>query len=171
MLFRSFGRERFDLTEGSASFVFLGIGIVLVVVQGILFGRAIGTLGVQRLYPLALVLVVVGLGLVGAATTWSVLAPALVVLSLGQGVASPSLTELVHRAAPAARRGEAMGFQQSATAVARIVGPPLAGLLFDRLGEWSPMVAGAAITLVALVVLVSWRLHRTPSADMTPAAV
>ena len=55
--FSLFGRERFDLTEGSASFVFLGIGIVLVVVQGILFGRAIGTLGVQRLYPLALVLV------------------------------------------------------------------------------------------------------------------
>ncbi|MFZ9630130.1 MAG: MFS transporter, partial [Ilumatobacteraceae bacterium] len=71
---------------------------------------------------------------------------------------------------PGARRGEAMGFQQSATAVARVVGPPVAGLLFDRLGVGSPMTAGAAITLVALVVLVAWRLHHTPAGDMTPTA-
>ncbi|MFM2182691.1 MAG: hypothetical protein RJB61_985, partial [Actinomycetota bacterium] len=106
--FSLFGRARFDLTEGSAAFVFLGIGIVLVVVQGVAFGRVVSALGVHRVYPASLALVAVGLALVGTAASWPVLVAALLVLAVGQGIAAPSVTELVNRASPSSRRGEAM---------------------------------------------------------------
>ena len=155
--FSLFGSARFDLTEGSASVVFLGIGLVLVVVQGVLFGAASARVGVERLYRGGLVLVVVGMAVMATASSWAVLVVALLLLAAGQGIASPSINELVNRAAPATRRGEAMGVQQSAGAVARIAGPPIAGAMFDGVGIWSPMAMGSVVSAVAFVLVVSRR--------------
>lgn len=157
--FSLLGSRRFDLTEGSSAVVFLGIGVVLVAVQAGGFGRLAERVPVARLYAMALALVIGGLLLVGVGTVWAVLVPGLFVLSVGQGVASPALIEMVNRNAPAERRGAAMGQQQAAHAMGRVLGPPLAGSAFDRIGVWSPMVAGAGLTLVALVLVVVWRVH------------
>ena len=113
-----------------------------------------------RLYTLGLAVVAVGLVVVGVSTAWPALVIGLLLLSVGQGVASPSLTELVNREAGEHQRGEAMGFQQSSYAVGRVLGPPLAGSVFDRIGVWSPMVLGGVITAVAVVLAVGWGVHR-----------
>ncbi len=112
--FSLFGSARFDLTEGSTSVVFLCIGLVLVAIQGGGYGRLVARLGVQRLFVGGIALVAAGLLVMSAATTWPVLIVALALLTVGQGCASPSLTSLVSQHAPADRRGEALGFQQSA---------------------------------------------------------
>ena len=165
--FSLFGSNRFGLTEGSSAAVFLGIGLVLVAVQGGGFARLAAKLPTGRMYASALVLVAVGLAVVGAAKVWPLLVLGLLLLSVGQGVASPALTELVNQAAPADRRGEAMGFQQSSYAIGRVLGPPLAGSAFDRVGVWSPMVAGAALTAFALCLVLVWRAPREATGDVT----
>lgn len=158
--FSLFGSKRFNLTEGSTAAVFLVIGLVLVAIQGGGFGALAAKVGVPRLYTLGLAVVAVGLVVVGVSTAWPALVIGLLLLSVGQGVASPSLTELVNREAGEHQRGEAMGFQQSSYAVGRVLGPPLAGSVFDRIGVWSPMVLGGAITAVAVVLAVGWGVHR-----------
>jgi MFS transporter, DHA1 family, tetracycline resistance protein len=163
--FSLFGSARFDLTEGSTAAVFLGIGLVLVLVQGGGFGKLAERVGVPRLYSLGLVTVAIGLVVVGISTGWPLLVLGLLLVSVGQGVASPSMTELVNRAAGEHNRGEAMGFQQSSYAMARVIGPPLAGSAFDRLGVWSPMVLGGVITGVAALLLVGWGMHRPVTAS------
>ena len=85
---------------------------------------------------------------------------ALLLLSIGQGCASPSITSLVTQHAPPDRRGEALGFQQSAYAVGRVLGPPAAGAMFDRVGIWSPYLAGSVLCAVALGLVVTWGLDR-----------
>ena len=64
---------------------------------------------------------------------------------------------MVNTHAPPGSRGEAMGFQQSSYAVGRVLGPPLAGSAFDRIGVWSPMLAASAVTALALLLFLSWR--------------
>lgn len=160
--FSLFGKDRFSLNEGSTAGVFLGVGLVLVVMQGGLFARLSERVGVPRLYVMGLLVVAAGLLLTGIAEVWPVLIVGLLLVSVGQGVASPSLTELVNRAAGEEHRGEAMGFQQSAYAVGRVIGPPLAGSAFDRVGVWSPMVLGGALMVVAAVMALGWRVHRSP---------
>jgi MFS family permease len=117
------------------------------------------------------ILLVVGLALLAGAQSWVLLGVSLALLSFGQGVASPSLTTMVSDYAPPARRGEAMGYQQSAGAIGRIVGPPMAGWMFDHVGEWSPYVLGAGLSAAALLLLLGWGIHRpADGAAVTPSA-
>ena len=158
--FSLLGDRRFGLTEKGTAFVFVGVGLVLVAVQGGAYGKLVKKFGIHTLYVGGLVLLVLGLAAVSVATVWPVLIAALFLLALGQGCASPSITSLVSEHAPPHRRGEAMGFQQSAGAIGRIVGPPVAGWMFDTTGIWSPYVAAAALCAAAVVLLVVWGLQR-----------
>lgn len=151
--FSLFGKERFGLTEGSTAVVFLFVGIALVAVQGGLIGPLTRSLGSRRLLVTGLGAVAAGLVTLGFTTTWLALAVSLLLLSVGQGVASPSVTALVTEAAPVDRRGEALGYQQSVGAVGRIVGPAVAGAMFDHLSVGSPYFLGAVLVGVALVAL------------------
>lgn len=151
--FSLFGRERFDLTEGSAALVFLFVGAILVGVQGFLIGRLTATWGSRNMLRIGLVSVGVGLLVLAASTVWSVLFVALFLLAFGQGIASPSTTALVAEAAPPDRRGEALGYQQSVGAFARIAGPITAGLLFDGVNAGTPYLIGGLLFFVALVAV------------------
>jgi len=161
--FSLFGDRRFGLTEASSAAVFLGVGLVLITVQGGLYGRWAERYGVPRLLVAGLSMLVLGLALMSVSLVWPVLIVALLLLSVGQGCASPSMTTLVTEHAPADRRGEALGYQQSAYAVARVLGPPAAGAMFDRVGIWSPFVAGSVVCGVAMVLVVTWGLDRRMS--------
>jgi DHA1 family tetracycline resistance protein-like MFS transporter len=158
--FSLFGDRRFGLTEASSAAVFLGIGLVLVAIQGGAYGRLVERFGTPHLFAAGLTMLIAGLAITAVAKVWPVLIVALLLLAVGQGCASPSITSLVTQHAPPDRRGEALGFQQSAYAVGRVLGPPAAGALFDRVGIWSPYTAGSLLCVVALALVVTWGLHR-----------
>lgn len=161
--FSLLGHRRFGFGERGAAFVFLGVGLVLVVVQGGGYGKLVKKFGVNSVYVVGVGLVVAGLAAVSVASVWPVLVVALLLLSVGQGFASPSISTLVGEFAPPHRRGEAMGFQQSAGAVGRIVGPPVAGWMFDHTGIWSPYAGAAVLCAVAFALLFVWGFQRRPT--------
>ena len=153
--FSLFGAERFGLTEGSASIVFLCVGVVLVAVQGGLVGPLTSRAGSSGLLTVGLVLVAGGLFVLAFTWSWGALAVSLALLAVGQGLAAPSLTNLVTEAAPPDRRGEVLGYQQSVGAFGRIAGPVLAGAVFDGVGTGAPYVVGAVLVGSALVAVVT----------------
>ena len=159
--FSLFGGARFDLTEGSTAAIFFGIGVAMSVVQGALIGPLTRRFGSVALLRTGLALVATGLLVLGGAAVWVVLGAALLLIVVGSGVTNPSLTTLVANSAPADRRGEVLGFQQSAGALARVVGPPLAGLSFDHVSIGAPYSLGALIFLVAIAA--SWGIRTSRS--------
>lgn len=148
--FSLFGAERFNFTEGSAAVVFLCVGIVLVATQGALIGPLTSRWGSSRLLNGGFVLVAGGLMMLAFSTVWPTMLIAIALLAFGQGIASPSITALVAEASPPDRRGEALGYQQSAGAIARVVGPVVAGVLFDHVGVGAPYVVASITFIVAL---------------------
>jgi DHA1 family tetracycline resistance protein-like MFS transporter len=148
--FSLFGGARFNLTEASTAVVFLGIGVVMSAVQGSLIGPLTSRFGSLYLLRNGLVLVSIGLLFLGAAVIWPTMIVALSFLVVGAGISSPSLTALVADSAHEDRRGEALGIQQSASALARVIGPPLAGLAFDHVGIGAPFTFGALIYVLAI---------------------
>jgi MFS family permease len=153
--FSLFGGERFNLTEGSAAVVFLCVGVLLVIVQGVLIGPLTAGLGSARLFTYGQIGCAAGLAVLATAQQWVVLGVALALLAMGQGLASPSITTLVVDAAGEQRRGEALGYQQSANALARIIGPAFAGLLFDRISTGTPYAVGAVFSVIAAVLFLT----------------
>ena len=148
--FSLFGGERFNLTEASTAVVFLGIGVVMSAVQGSLIGPLASRFGSLQLLRNGLVLVSIWLLFLGAAVIWPTMIVALLFMVVGAGISNPSLTALVADSAHEDRRGEALGIQQSASALARVIGPPLAGLAFDYVGIGAPFTFGALIYVLAI---------------------
>lgn len=158
--FSLFGGARFNLTEGSTAGVFFAIGLMISLLQGALIGPLTARFGSVNVLRVGLVVTACGLAVLGGASVWAILALSLLLIVVGSGVSNPSLTTLVANSAPAEQRGEVLGFQQSAGALARVIGPPLAGLSFDKVGIGAPYSLGAIVFVVAIVA--SWRLVTTP---------
>ena len=148
--FSLFGGARFNLTEASTALVFLGVGVVMSAVQGSLIGPLTSRFGSLHLLRNGLVFVSIGLLFLGAAVIWPTMIVALLFMVVGAGISNPSLTALVADSAHEDRRGEALGIQQSASALARVIGPPLAGLAFDHVGIGAPFTFGALIYVLAI---------------------
>jgi MFS transporter, DHA1 family, tetracycline resistance protein len=157
--FSIWGQKQFGFTEGSASIVFVFVGVTLVAVQGGLIGPLTEKLGSRKLIRIGLSLVAVGLLLLGVTTTWPLLFVALFLLSIGQGVSGPSGGALVAEIAPVERRGEAIGYQQSTAAFGRVAGPVMAGALFDHVGISAPFLVSGLLILCAVGSV--WSITRT----------
>jgi len=81
-------------------------------------------------------------------------------LALGGGVSLPALVALITYAAPPARRGQAIGLQQSANALGSVLGPLMTGALFRLVHPNASMIAAA--TLMGLTVLAGLPIFRLP---------
>jgi MFS family permease len=72
---------------------------------------------------------------------------------LGQGLVTPTLASVVAGRVPDDQRGAALGAQQSAGGLARIVGPVLGGLAFERIGVGAPYVGGVVLLGLAAAMV------------------
>lgn len=150
--------ERFGLAEAGVAAVFVFVGLTLVASQIALIRPVNGALGIAGSLQAGLVLNLVGFFALAVAESWVVLVPALMALTIGQGLVSPNLSTLVAGSVPDERRGEALGFQQGVNAAGRVAGPALAGVLFDHvdigIDRGAPYVVGALLCGLALTISV-----------------
>jgi MFS family permease len=145
-------------------YVFTYVGLLSAVMQGGLIGPLTRRFGEERLMQSGLALIALGLLLLPFAGTLPPLIVAVTALSIGMGAMQPSLNSLISRRAGTDEQGEVMGIAQSVGSLARVLGPIIAGALFEAFGRNSPFLWGAV--LVGGALLLSWRLPRT-----IPAAV
>jgi multidrug resistance protein len=137
------------------------MGIIMVGIQGGAIGKLAKRFGEVRLIVAGLILCVASLAAFGSVATLSSVVIALSVLALGHGVLHPSLSSLASKGAAADRRGATMGVFQSAGSLARVVGPPSAGLLYDQLSKGAPFFSGAIVLTFALAIVLV-RTARNP---------
>lgn len=138
--------------------VFLYVGMVLVLVQGLLIGRLSRRFGEARLVTAGAALIALGLVALPFALTLPRLLVVNTLLPLGMGLLNPSMTSLISKQAGADERGGVLGVAQSAGSLARIIGPAVAGPLFTAFGRDAPYYASAAV--MALAVAMALRLPR-----------
>jgi DHA1 family tetracycline resistance protein-like MFS transporter len=79
-------------------------------------------------------------------------------IACGSGLTSPTLPAFASQRASATTQGLTLGTLQSASALARALGPILGGALYATIAPSAPYLIGAA-GLLAAVVLAIVRLH------------
>jgi MFS family permease len=166
-------QDRGNLTpqdaSGASGYLFGGIGIIIVLVQGGMIGRLTKRFGEPALAATGPALIAVGLLIVGmAGRMWGVW-PDLIVgsglLALGSSLFNPSIQSLISRHAAQHEQGEILGASQGMASLARAAGPMLAGYLYWKLSSGAPYYVAAGICgLVAVWALGMGQRLRPPAA-------
>ncbi len=167
--FTLLAEERAGLDETGIAAVFVMVGILLAVVQGLAVGPLNARLGAQGTVALALGMSAVGLLALSTVDSRLTLMAAIALPALAQGALRPTLTASVTNAAPPQMRGRAIGVQSSAQGLVRIVGPLFAGFLYTVISPGAPFVAAGIITLATMVTVILTR-QRWSNAATTASA-
>ena len=144
--------NRYGLGLSATAAVFAGIGVVLVGVQGGLVGPVTRRLGEGGTLRFGLIANCFGLLVLAFDLGWAGLVVALLLLTVGQGLLTPTLSSAVAGRA-GLDTGVWLGWQQSAGGAARVVGPLAAGALFQWVGMGWPYAVGAGLAALALTLL------------------
>lgn len=155
-------KSAFNYGDDDNYLIFAFVGASLMVTQGWIYRRAVRRFDELPLAQFGLMLMLAGLAGLGwlAATvtpstnrwlslTWLLLA--LFVSVSGFAFLNPSINGLISRRSDPTRQGEILGVNQSASALARILGPAVGNVLFQQTARHElPYTVAAAMLLLVL---------------------
>ena len=167
--FALWAQRAFGWGPQTVGYTFFYVGIVLAAMQGGLVGKLVEKFGEARLVTAGAGIIALGLIAVPLSIRVPMVLVAMAFLAIGMGLLNPSINGLLSLHAAADEQGGILGVGQSASSLARIVGPAVAGQFFDMLGRNAPYYLSA--TLMACVVLLALRIPRArPAMQAGPAS-
>lgn len=147
-----FSQRVFGWGATQNAYIFVFVGVIMVIVQGGLVGRLAKLWGAQTLLLIGLALLAAGLLLLPLGTTLAVMLIAVGTLSAGSGAISSMSSALASLATSEETQGQTLGVIQSSGGLGRVLGPVAAGWVFAVGGEGAPFVIGGLLTALALLV-------------------
>ena len=145
--------ERLGYLHMDNALLFVFIGVLVALVQGGHVRRKASQVGEKKMAIQGLGIVIPGLLGIALAQSSLTLYLSLFFLSVGSAMAIPCLTALVSLYAPPHAQGQVLGIYRSLGALARVVGPLAASLLYWHLGSPYPYVLGALFLLLPISIL------------------
>lgn len=147
-------KDAFGVTEKTVGWFYVYVGGISLVMRGLLLGPAVrrfGDVGVMRLGTLSLVVGLAAMPLPGLLdlalpVRFILLAVIALFVPVGTALLFPATTSLVSRGSSRAEVGQTLGVQQSFGGVSRMLGPIMAGALFER-GIGYPFWAAATLMM------------------------
>ncbi len=161
-----FGRQKLGLDEAHVGYLLGFAGLTIAFTQGFALGRlrkrfSEVTLIRAGMFFMMAALIIIPLSeslvdwgrFLNVAPWWLLLIlPGIFMVAFGNGITNPSLAGFVSRKTPAETQGGMLGASQSLSSLARVVGPIVAGNVFDHVGHQKTFLVGAFIMLIGLVV-------------------
>jgi DHA1 family tetracycline resistance protein-like MFS transporter len=145
-------QRRLGWDPRSAAFAFAGLGLLSALVQGGLIRRLVPLLGEARLIVAGLLLVAAGFAGLAMVAGVPALGGSLVLLGLGQGLLSPSISGLLSRITPQSEQGAVFGTLSSVQTLARMISYSAANVLLGRISTAAPYWAAVGVDILALAV-------------------
>ena len=164
--FALFAEKRLSLDVVHVTYLFVYVGVLAALIQGVLIGRLVKRFGERRLILAGAFVLVPGYLALTQLASLSQLLFFLGFLALGAGLTGPSLSSLVSKLSNADEQGGVLGIYQSLSSLARIVGPFWGVYSLRALAIQAPYLTAACAATVAgfLAVLLLWRARRRGSA-------
>ncbi|MFO0891004.1 MAG: MFS transporter [Isosphaeraceae bacterium] len=163
-------RRRFGWDARSAAFAFAGLGFLSAAVQGGLIRRLVPRYGELRLIAVGLVSVTLGIGWLALDSRALALAGTLVLVGVGQGLVSPSISGLLSRITPMNEQGAVFGTFSSAQTLARMISYAAANEVLGSVSTAAPYWFGCAVYVLTGIAAASFLpslagLLREPESD------
>jgi MFS family permease len=167
--FRLFTEDKFGMSDWETGRIFGVVGIVSATVQGGLISMLSRRFGDVRLLRSGMLFQALAFGLLGFCPQLGRYAllglfGSAGLIAFGNGLCTPTLPAFVSRRAGADAQGVTLGSLQSASALARVLGPAAGGVLYQALNPSAPYYIGA-LGMIGAALLAS----RLPPPQPQPA--
>jgi DHA1 family tetracycline resistance protein-like MFS transporter len=141
--------------------MFAVAGVVMIVVQGGLIRPLVKRFGEAALVPAGIAMLAVGLALLPFAPPFVPMVSVFILMAIGQGISGPSLNAMISRGTTEDEQGFVLGTNQSMSALARGIGPALAGVLYGSVAPSAPFLVSSGVLVLGLILAVAavrrWR--------------
>lgn len=155
--------ERLNFTPIDNAVMFVFTGFLIALVQGGFVRRRAHSIGEKKVALMGLCFLAPGMILIGLAHSVFFLYAGLAFTAMGSAMIIPCLTALVSLYTPADSQGHSLGIFRSLGALARVLGPLFACLIYWRFGSHFPYFGGTLILVIPFLLLT--RLNKTKDND------
>jgi len=134
------------------STVFIVVGVSDILVQGLLLGwliQSLGELGVARLGLSLGVFGFLGMALLIPLPSSALVYASVLAFAIGEGIFTAIMNTLLSQAAGEEAQGKVQGGSQALSSAAQVVGPLFGGQLSSRVGASVPFYVGSALVALA----------------------
>ncbi len=142
----------FGINERSIGWFFMYVGGVSLIMRSLFLGPAVARLGERKAMRVGALGVALGMALVPFAGSIWTLCAAITLVPFGTALLFPTTTSLVSQRAEEGQTGMILGVQQSFGGVARMLGPILAGAVFQFVGIRWPFWLAAILMVFAYLM-------------------
>ena len=152
-MYALFAERRFGLDAKSVGIVFFIVGAVSTVVQGFVVGRVVQWFGEIRTIIIGTLILCISYILIGLSQSTLFLYIVTAINVVGFALSGPSLNALISERTHKDEQGTMLGLSQSWAALARVLGPPVSGILFG-FSIALPFYSGAFCMVLATLMAV-----------------
>ncbi len=145
--------HRFGFDALGVGLIMLGMAVVMGGIQGGAMKRLAARFHERRLILVGLSLMAVAFFAVPLPQTAPFLLLPLMLAAVGRGISQPPMMSLVSTRADEGSRGIVMGVFQSSASAARVVGPLIAGALYDQDQAFPYWMAAVLVAIAALTAI------------------
>jgi len=149
--------RKFDFGPEQNGYLFAFVGILSAAVQGGLSGRMAKRFGEARMLIQGAAALCIGIVMIPFSVNIPMLVIALGIAGYGFSIISPALNSLISLNADKSEQGAVIGVSRSATTLARVAGPAVAGALFLLFGMDWPYYFGAMMMVLVIYLGLSVR--------------
>lgn len=157
------GHDIYKFNQLQTSMVLVTVGLTAAVVQGGLIRILEPKLGETKLLRIGYLLQAPILASMPFVMPWLPVIGGAILLGTSSGIAQPSLSSLVSKAAPEDLRGSIFGVNQSLGSLARIIGPFTANVAYSH-SPATPYLLAAAIMIIPTIGFWTIKLNPGPQA-------
>jgi DHA1 family tetracycline resistance protein-like MFS transporter len=149
-----------QLVQTAIGWILTFVGICGIITQFWLVGPLVRRFGEKRMISGGNLMRAIAWGGMALLPSVALVIGVTPLLAIGGGVAVPALAALLTYAVPPSQRGQAIGLLESMQGVGRILGPLVAGLLFERVAPGATMGFASLISFLTVAVSLNlWRMH------------
>jgi MFS family permease len=161
----------FSIGTVEMSYIFMYIGLVQIILQGVVIGRITARVGEEKLIGFGPLLMMLGVLLMPLIPSFGVFLASLTMVASGSGIMRTVVPSFISKIAAVGEQGGVLGLASSMLSLATVPGPLIGGSLFEFAGLGAPFFASAALLTCAFalscrVFQLCWRRPEKPLLDV-----
>ncbi len=151
-IFALLGYKFYHFTDQQNGMLFGIVGLVGAIVQAGFIRSLSQKLSDKTIVLIGIFFMIVGLTLIPYGGNFTGVAIVVSIMAVGSGVLQPIIPSMISKYSPENQQGAILGFSQSISAFARVLGPLWGGFSYDMFGYQYPFLTGAFFTLITFIV-------------------